>query len=692
MAVDRRSVLKFIVGGAVGTLLTPIPWKSADDIAIWTQNWPWIPRIPDGKLGTQPSLVKMGGTEYGITVQTVDGQPITVAGNPEHGLSMGSMDPLAAAGVQMMYSPSRIPGPLQRKNTGFDAISWSQARKILLEKLQNVQNKSNKLACISGERTSSCNEILAAFTSRMDSEHFYLMPGDDCTIQQVWQKLFLGGGSLGFDLENSDFLFILGPDLFESWGTYVRNQKILGQNQPRTVYAGPVQNNTAALAGEWVPVKTDQMGLLALGVAYHILDMGDPKLWGVRGAGEFKDFIRQEFGPQKLRDTLDVSENKLRALAKMLLQARRPLVIPGTVSGQGGSRFDIYAALTLNVLLDRINQTGGLKSLPEAPRVIEDAPARDSLLLRDLVGTLQAWMEQKQEPPELLLIYEANPAYALPGLNMQQSLANIPFKVCFNTFMDETAAQCDLILPNPYFLERLEDSYTPFGSGQANYSLADKVQAPWKDCKPTADLILDLAKALDLQLGFETYEDLLQAKAEILDADWSGLTRGGFWTKNTVKRQTNLTLWNQQIQELAEARTSSESRNFPLRLAATHKLKSGTDQIAIPPFGLKTLLENELQGEMFFVRICRKTAGKYNLQQGDRIRLESPVGQCVARVELDEGIMPGVVDAPLGFGRSNWDEFSENKGDNVYKLFNASREQDSTGAAWADTRLQIVKL
>jgi anaerobic selenocysteine-containing dehydrogenase len=127
-------------------------------------------------------------------------------------------------------------------------------------------------------------------------------------------------------------------------------------------------------------------------------------------------------------------------------------------------------------------------------------------------------------------------------------------------------------------------------------------------------------------------------------------------------------------------------------LAATQKLKNGTDQIAIPPFGLKTMLENELEGKMFYVRLCSKTAKDYNLQQGDKIRLESPAGKCEAKVNLDEGVMPGVVDAPIGFGRSSWDEFSRGKGDNVHKLFNASRAYDHKSATWANTRLQIVKL
>ncbi|MFP4392357.1 MAG: menaquinone reductase molybdopterin-binding-like subunit QrcB [Desulfohalobiaceae bacterium] len=712
MAVDRRSVLKFIVGGAAGTLLTPIPWKSADDIAIWSQNWPWIPRIPDGKLGSKPGLLKMGGSDYGVLINTVEGQPITVAGNPKNLLSQGALDPLAASGVQMMYSPSRIEGPMQKDGNGFQSISWSRAQELLLEKLRSVKGKRDKLACISGERTSSCNEILSAFTSRMNSERFYLMPRDENTLQQAWQDLCNGTGTPGFDLENADTLLVLGPDLFESWGTCVRNQRILGQKQPKVIYVGPVQNNTAALAQEWIPLPPEQMSSLALGLAYRILEQEDPNLSGVQGGREFREFLSKNYSLQKLQNTLQIDPKMIRSLARSLLQARRPLVIPGTVSGQGGSKFDMFAALSLNIVLQRINQTGGLKALPQPPQVLKDAPGRNQVLGRELVLDWLGWMDHQQDMPELLLIYEANPAYALPGHDLQQGLASMSYKVSFSTFMDETAAQCDLILPNPFCLERLDDSFTPFGSGQLNYTLAEKVQEPWKDCRPTADILLGLAQELNLglemdpylpfrdppgqpyNLGLEvdSYQELLQAKAELLGADWNELKKGTSWSDQTTSEQDSLRLWSSEINSLSQGPQTQESSNFPLRLAATQKLKNGSDQIAIPPFALKTMLENELEDEMCYVRICRKTAREYNLKQGDRIRLESPAGKCEAKVNLDEGILPGVVDAPLGFGRSNWDEFSRGKGDNVHKLFNASRAQDRENAIWADTRLQIVKL
>ncbi|MBW2356699.1 MAG: hypothetical protein JRF23_08065, partial [Deltaproteobacteria bacterium] len=48
MKLDRRSFLSFVIGGAAGTAVTPLPWKLMDDVSIWSQMWPWTPVPPDG--------------------------------------------------------------------------------------------------------------------------------------------------------------------------------------------------------------------------------------------------------------------------------------------------------------------------------------------------------------------------------------------------------------------------------------------------------------------------------------------------------------------------------------------------------------------------------------------------------------------------------------------------------------------
>jgi Anaerobic dehydrogenases, typically selenocysteine-containing len=56
---------------------------------------------------------------------------------------------------------------------------------------------------------------------------------------------------------------------------------------------------------------------------------------------------------------------------------------------------------------------------------------------------------------ELLLIYNANPAFTLPKtLKFDEALKKVPFVVSFSSFMDETTEQTYLVLPDNTTLEK----------------------------------------------------------------------------------------------------------------------------------------------------------------------------------------------------------------------------------------------
>lgn len=692
MPLDRRGFLKFVAGGAVGTLLTPLPWKLTDDISIWTQNWPWIPRIPKGKTSSKPAVVKLGATEYGILINTVGDRPITVSGNPKHPLSQGGLDPLTAASVQLLYSPARIQGPLQRKGDGFESISWKEATDLLIQKLTSLKGKEEALACISGDETSSANEVLAAFVNKMGSNSFYIYPSDEGAQLRIWNDLMSGRGNIGYDLENSDFILSLSADVLESWGTVVRNQKVLSKNNSKLIYAGPVLNGTAAAAKKWIPVKPDAIGHLALAISYYILQQGHPALIGISGYPEFRSFVTKNYYPAKSSQKTGLPESEIKSLAEQLIKAKKPLIITGSLSQKGGSGFLFYSGMLINILLNRINKKGGIQCIPRPPKLIDSSPDILDLQKKNVCDYIQNIASGKINAPKVLFVYEANPAYALPEIKTtSKALKKIPFKVSFSPFMDETASVADLILPAPYFLERLDDSFTPFGSGKANYSITSPVIKPLTDSQQIPDLILRLSQKMNINIGIDSYESLLKEKAKILGVDWRYLTKGNAWEDKTVQTQDKLQIWNSKISKMLQ-QALNYNKNNKLILATSKDLKTGSPRIAIPPFCLKTIKEYELENNTFFVRINQETAQEYSLTQGSLVKVRSKAGECKAKVNIDEGVITNVVAVPLGFGHSKWDKFSRNKGDNAYKLFTVSKEKGSGLAVWSNTEVKLEKI
>jgi hypothetical protein len=54
--------------------------------------------------------------------------------------------------------------------------------------------------------------------------------------------------------------------------------------------------------------------------------------------------------------------------------------------------------------------------------------------------------------------------------------------------------------------------------------------------------------------------------------------------------------------------------------------------------------------------------------------------------------MPGVVEAPLGFGHSAWDAYTRGKGDNTYKILSVTTEPGTGETVWTGSKVKIAKI
>ena len=90
----------------------------------------------------------------------------------------------------------------------------------------------------------------------------------------------------------------------------------------------------------------------------------------------------------------------------------------------------------------------------------------------------------------MLLLYEANPIFsAPPGLRIREALAKIPYIVSFGSFIDETSAQADLILPDHAPLESWLDSTPESGSMQTVVNLSPPAVLPLHDTRSMPDVL-----------------------------------------------------------------------------------------------------------------------------------------------------------------------------------------------------------
>ena len=123
IAFNRRNFIKLLIGGAVGTTLSPLPWKLTDDIAIWTQNWPWVPMPERGAVHYVDSVCTLCPGGCGISVRKVDQRAVRIEERKDYPINPAGLCPVGLGGLQLLYDESiRFTGPMKRAGIRGDII------------------------------------------------------------------------------------------------------------------------------------------------------------------------------------------------------------------------------------------------------------------------------------------------------------------------------------------------------------------------------------------------------------------------------------------------------------------------------------------------------------------------------------------------------------------------------------------
>ncbi|MCP5054444.1 MAG: molybdopterin-dependent oxidoreductase, partial [bacterium] len=243
MKIDRRSFLAFGIGGAAGTTLSPLPWKLMDDIAIWTQMWPWTPVPKDGESTYVNTVCTLCPAGCGITVRKVGDRAVKVEGIKGYPGNDGGVCNLSLSGLQLLYGPRRVKGPLKRvgeRGAGHWAnISWEEAMAEITQKLKGLRSdgRSHTVACISGSDRGTVPKLLNRFLKAYGSPNFLRSPSIQDSYEMALQLMQGADATAGFDFENADFILSFGSGIIDGWGSPVRMFKAnsLWQDENKTV-------------------------------------------------------------------------------------------------------------------------------------------------------------------------------------------------------------------------------------------------------------------------------------------------------------------------------------------------------------------------------------------------------------------------------------------------------------------------
>ncbi|MBW2607402.1 MAG: molybdopterin-dependent oxidoreductase [Deltaproteobacteria bacterium] len=728
MKIDRRSFLSFVIGGAAGTALSPLPWKLTDDSAIWTQAWPWTPVPTDGEASYVHSTCSLCPGGCGITARKIDNRVVKIEGMNGHPVNDGGICVLGLSGTQLLYGPMRVKAPLKKVNGRFREISWDAAIAEISSKLGELRSKgeSHKFDCISGTDRGTVSELLSRFLTVFGSANFTRTPSIQDSYELTLHLMQGVAGIPGFDIENADFVLSFGSGIIDGWGSPVRMFKANSSWKNaggKVVQIEPRLSNTAAKSDKWIPINPGTEGALALGLANVIIKESIYNKSFVNnysaGFDIWKRRILDGYSPEIVAKVTGIDKAVIVSLARDFARSSKPLAICGRGQGRTpGSLKEFMAVHALNALVGNINEKGGVWTLPEPDYInwpelkmdsvastgmqkgrIDGAGSGKYLHARYLFNRLPEIINSADvSPVEVLFVSESNPCYTMPDTSsVKKAFEKIPFVVSFSSYMDETAQMADFILPNHIYLERYEDVPAATGFQKPIIGLSKPVVDPQFNTKYTGDVIMRLAKSMGGFIAdafpWENYKACLK---ETLGDKWDQLVENGYWVDSGFTApgwkegfetaSTRFEFTSDDINSLSRytpVKPQGDEAAFPLVLIPYDSMRLAGGFIGDPPFVIKTVEDTVLKGKDILVEINPATAGKLGLSEGRYAKLTTPKGSAKVKVHLFDGIMPGIVAMPSGLGHTADDKFLAGKGININQLIGPV-EDSSTGhdAAW----------
>lgn len=590
MKLDRRTFLEILIGFSAGAgggfMLTPVNWKLMDDMSIWSQElWPRYQlgglkgQLPQrGEASHVNTVCKLCPGGCGITVRKVANRATKIEGRDGYPINDGGVCPLGASGLQLLYGPWRVPGPLKRSGKrgsgAFGRISWDEAIGEVVHRLADLRSKGepHTVAAILDSDRGTVPQLFSRFLKAYGSPNLIRTASAQDTDELALNLMQGDAASMGYDLENANFILSFGSGLIEGWGSPVRviqahsKWRSHNGNRAKVVQIEPRLSNTAAKADEWHAVKPGTEGALALGLAHVIVKeaLYDPGFVGNQTFGfedwsditgktymGFKRMLLTDYSPETVSQITGLSTRKIEALARAFAKADRPLAVWGRGKGTtSGSLYECMAVHALNALVGNINKPGGVSARPEVAtqpwaEVAQDLTAMtgNSMIRIDGAGTsrypLAKYLPDRwpqvmnggsREAINLLLVNGADPYFTtMDSTAVAKAFENIPFIVSFSSYLDETAFHADLILPNHHYLERWEDMPTPVGLHKPVLGLLKPVVSPRFDTRHVGDVLLTIAKSLGAEVAssfpWEDYETVLK---ETMGDHWDALEGTGF--------------------------------------------------------------------------------------------------------------------------------------------------------------------
>ena len=571
--LSRRTFLKLAGTGAAATTLYALKrqYGILHALVHTTQG----PVLPEETL--VPGVCRMCPGGCGLVARVVNGRVVKLDGNPMHPSNEGKLCPKGQAGLQALYDPDRLHGPMRRtgeRGSGqWKAITWDEALSEVIARLGEMRAASHPegLIFLHDGKGGPTTDLIARFCrafgtpNNVAAPHYCRADGSPLAhlLTQGWAE------HAAYDWENTNYVIFFGGAFLEAWLPLPRSLRAyarLRRGRPgvraKIVQVESRASITATKADEWLCVNPGTEGALALSLAHvivrdelydagfvsqHTFGFEDWTDAGGQTHTGFRTLVLRDYAPGSVAHETGIPAETIDRIAREFAIAR-PAVAAGDVSGSTDSLYAQWAIHCLNALVGSIDTPGGVlrqrqPPLADWPAAVLDEAALAGLaqprldgagtarfpLAPDVAPALAQGIVAAGQAPGALFLYHANPLYDYPTGGWDEALARIPLIISFAPYLDETSVHADLLLPDCTFLEKW--FYEPLAPsiGVPAVALGRPAIEPLYDTRNTGDVLIVLAQAVGGSVGdafpWSSFQAAIQTRLKGLFDSAQGVPR-----------------------------------------------------------------------------------------------------------------------------------------------------------------------
>lgn len=698
-----------------------------------------------------------GFTDYGRLVK-IEG----VDGNPNN---MGKTCSKGEAGLDMLYDEERVLAPIKRvgaRGEGkWKSISWKEAIEEIASRLRDLEvNEAQEQLVFECEASLTTELIVKRFMKAYGSPNAITHSKYGNENKMMAQRLTWGEDLEVPDVEHSKYILLFGANPYESHTFFINLAKRIvtarTENFAKLVTFDVRMTQTSGKSDEWYPVKPGTDAVVVLAMCNVIMREGMADIDFIEDytnvSAEMLARYLSEYTPEMAEQISGIPAMDVIKVAREFATSKPSVAISG--GGITKHRNGVYSErciMLLNAITGNIDAKGGY-CIPRRFALQEPEPQpsglvkgsqiyyqdNDSVLEHASRGEIIDAIKNGRQKIGVYISYEHNPVYSSPDCEGTSLLFKdedtIPFFVAIDSFMTETAALADIVLPSTTYLERSELFSPPSFSMEPFISYSQPVIKPLGESKSIFNIVKDVSKKLGPDIGkyFKMSEDnYLQASiSHIKKLSKAGgiyyLMEHGYWF-DTKKEKSPYKLFEKKgfntpsgKFEIYSERLREKGHNpMPTYMPIEELSVKEENTFVLVPFKTNVHTADRTANSILLSEILHNnplwinasTARKYGLRDGDKVEVISKLGRIETEVNITQGIHPGVVAMATncghwqfghiarakGFKSSNprmslvwWED--EGNGININRIIPASVDTVGRGQGWMDTVVEIRKI